>query len=311
MNIYSIADMTRMVLHRKGWTHQKLADEIAVTAKQVQKLLYVPESKWSRVPKGGKEVENIFLEIYPNPVPADQRPLSDAVDKIAWLKRNKTKYKDDLRTEIVHWAQTFALFVSPDNLSDEAKYAYYNLEGHVYFALACDFVDADREVEPYLGALTTKEALRRAILAWMKALQSINSRQQPHVQARYEHLVALTVFNLGAASFNALKEGLTTRKELVELFESSKLNVVKACEFFYNADPRDPRTPFNMACWYSAIESLPGCKKWFGRLVEANPEFADVHNPHMWMRKSMTNDPDFNYLVEHLDEIMPPRKLVA
>jgi isopentenyldiphosphate isomerase len=91
MNIYSIADMTRMVLHRKGWTHQKLADEIGVSAKQVQKLLYVPESKWSRVPKGGPEVERLFLEIYPNPVPAEVRPLSDAVDKIAWLKRNKTK----------------------------------------------------------------------------------------------------------------------------------------------------------------------------------------------------------------------------
>ena len=74
------------------------------------KLLKSPECKFRGMPKGAKEIEAMFLSIYPNPTPVSLRPLTDAVDKVAWLKRNKKKRgcPEALAKEVAHWLTTFS-----------------------------------------------------------------------------------------------------------------------------------------------------------------------------------------------------------
>jgi hypothetical protein len=308
MSLYSIADMTRMVMHHKKWSQERLRAEIRVSTRQVYKLLNSPECKFRRMPKGAKQIEEIFFSIYANPTPASLRPLTDAIDKVAWLKRNKKKKgsQEALAKEVAHWLMTFSFFAMPDHLTAEGQFAYFTLQGHVYFALACDVQrDVVPEVTDILDSVTDQEAWKRAVAAFEKALQCLNlPTQRHHMQKKYRHVFASAAFNLGAAAFMAYKAGVPglTREKVAELFDT---HVRNACEFFYDADPLDPRAPYNMTCWFSYLEDLDGCRTWFARLIEADPAFADVHTCHAFMRRPMDADPDFGFLTTHLNEIMP------
>jgi hypothetical protein len=308
MGLYSIADMIRMILHHKGWTLERLRIEIGVSVRQRYKLQHLPEFKFRGIPKGAKQIQDIFLKIYPDPAPASVRPLAHAIEKIAWLKRNKRRKgcPKAMAIEVAHWLTTLNLFVEPRSLTEEERFTYHSLKGHVYFALASDVdPEAEPEVADVLRSINAQEAWSRAAIAFEQAFSCMNfNGPQRELKQRYRHVLASAALNLGASAFMAYRAGVPefTRERVVSLFND---HVRGACEFFYHADPHDPRAPFNMTAWFSHLEDLDGCRTWFARLIKADPEFADVNTTHAFMRRPMSEDPDFAFLIEHLNEILP------
>jgi hypothetical protein len=314
-NRYSINDQCRMVLHKNRWTLDTLAVQIGVSRRHAQKLLHKAEERFQRLPKGAEELEQLFLSIYPDPTPHHLLPLSEAVDKIAWLKRTKKKNGSLLKAEIAHWMKTLRFFEPPLDLSNAEKYTYHNLAGHIWFCRANDFVEADLESCPDLQLVSEEEAVRLSVREFEYARDNINpTHLHPKMQRAYKLHTASTVMNLGAAMFMAhtANASFVSLKALIKAYEGGDpgatsegtgMTVLEAADFFHKIDPLDPRVPYNMACWFSYRESLAGCATWYGRLVEADKAFLDVDIPHHWMRKSMRADSDFRYLIEHLDEI--------
>src|SRR5437879_4386375 len=133
MSIYPLPDMVRIILHRKKWTRTRLAVEVGLSPRYLYDILNLPEGSFTRMPKGTEKISALFHGIFPNPIPAHMRHLSDVVDKVQWLRRHKNKapIKDLLIREVGHWVMTFSSFEPKANASNIEKFVYSNLEGHV------------------------------------------------------------------------------------------------------------------------------------------------------------------------------------
>jgi hypothetical protein len=304
--IYSLSDMIRMIMHNRNWTYGRLAIEIGTSERYLYDLRNEPEGSFQKIPKGAAEIARLFREIFPNPIPLDLRHLSNAAEKIQWLRRrkNQPKHRQALIVEVNHWVATFCSFETSAQASNIETFVYSNLEGHAFFVLAFDLSPTDFEEGSPVARISKQRALTRASDAFGRALRHID-REARSTKRRYEYLSALAAFNIGAAKFMAYKakphgEGLAHVKEL---FEGGDVDVVAACEFFNRVDPLDARVPYNMCCWFSVTEMFDPCALWYERLLHADKGFANLGYCPSWMSRPMSRDPDFRYLVKNFARI--------
>jgi len=302
MCLYSLKTKTRMVLHRLGWSQERLAREAGVTTRQIYNLLNGADEKRRVIPKGAECIERLFNECYPDPVPKDLRFLSDRIHRIAWLKANRRRYREEFLDQIAYWLNVFRLFKTADHANREEQFVHCALRGHVYFAAACDVsrLEKDHEHAALFAVSRKPEYMRKAIDAFQGAARYFAFAIQPvHMRARYQLFWATTMCNLGVGIFMAWSQNLIPSLTLDGVKGAfAEYGVAEAMDYLYQVDPKDASVPFNMSCWSSVLEDAKGCKQWFDRLVEAEPALHDCTRKLEWMNRSIAEDPDFAYLIK-------------
>jgi hypothetical protein len=302
MSLYALSTKTRMVMQAKRWSQERLARECGVTARQIYILLYGPPPKRCASPRGADVIERLFSALYPDPVPAHLRRLSDRMHEIAWLKSNKVRERDRLADVIALWLDAFESLPVPADATREEKFVHSALRGHVYFAAACDVApfEAGHEHAALFAADRKPEYVRKAIAAFRDAARFFAFSSQPrHVRERYRLLWATTMLNLGVSIYRAWDDKLDAALTLQDVKQAfAEHEVGEAAGYLYEVDPKDAIVPFNMCLWCSVLQDAEGCRQWFDRLVKVQPALREPTCKLEWMRRPMSEAPNFAFLIE-------------
>jgi hypothetical protein len=320
MSHFAIGKMLRMILHKTGWTQKYLARHVLdLDDRHFYNLLHDVGSKRRGIPKGYKRIVEVFLEHFNCPIPPHLRPIFGEVEEIAHLRRTRSLNNDALADKIAQWLLALEFLSVSTNATPDERFVIGMLQGHVGFAAACEVrVDADDPRAHLFRPALVGKHLALAIKGFQSARDALDINKMPEpTRSNYRRLWSLAIANLGAAMFMAWRKGLvpSVTEELVRkhfraavkvepgaqrsapsprLADSS---VEQALEHLYSLDPGDARIAFNAVCWFSVLEDAAGCCLWFNRLVKADKDFADVTRKHQWMSKSMSDDPDFRFLL--------------